>query len=353
MLTKEFGAAYTIGRFTPFHWGHTNYFKWLLSNFYHLVIGIGSCYNVGQKRHPLLAVLREKIILNSLIAEGVDPFRLSFVHLPDLDDWDAWWKNITSIPQIGQITHFVTGNEAEIICKIKEKGITPPFKLINPEKEMPRRYQFPFHASDLREAIIKGDYKLFQQIAASGTIALMSHAGGFNGMREAMEDRATGFVPGRQTVDMVVLLRKPGTAEPQVLCGYRSNPDKPFYGQLGLPGDAINMYENPMDAAVRALEQKTGIKAEIVARHLEPSHVLINGKIFDMRLIGLFSTEDALLSGGQGGSSQVFCIEVDSEIETAFYSNELSGIGFKPVSFILEEDMAYQQSAMLKRALNS
>lgn len=215
---------------------------------------------------------------------------------------------------------------------------------------MPERLKFPFHASDLRKAIIEGDYGLFQQIAAPGTITLMSHAGGFNGMRQAMEGRAPCFVPGRQTVDMIVILRKNGE-EPKVLCGYRNDPQKPFYGKLGFPGDAIKTYENPMDAAVRTLEEKTGIKCEIVARHLEPAHVIIKKRIFDMRFLGLFSAIDTSLAGDKGGSSQPFCIEIDEWNGKMFDRKDLSGISFRPVKEVLAKGMAYQQSEMLAKAL--
>src|SRR5574344_2654601 len=102
----EKSVVYTVGRYTPVQRGHTNYFRWLLSMHYHLIIGIGSCYTVGEKRHPLLAFLREKMILNSLIAEGVEPFGVSFVHLPDFDNFEDWFQNVISIPKIEDVTHF-------------------------------------------------------------------------------------------------------------------------------------------------------------------------------------------------------------------------------------------------------
>lgn len=125
-------TVYTTGRYTPLQWGHVNYFKWLLSMYDRLVIGIGSCYEVGFPRHPLLAFLREKMIAYSLMEQGVDAFRVSFVHLQDFNDWNEWWDHITSIPQISEISHFVTGNEEDILGEIKKKGIDLPFKLINP-----------------------------------------------------------------------------------------------------------------------------------------------------------------------------------------------------------------------------
>ncbi len=344
-------VVYTVGRYTPPQRGHINYFKWLLSIYDRLIIGIGSCYTVGENRHPLLAFMREKMILNSLIAEGVDQSRVSFFHLPDFDEFEGWFENIISIPSIRDVTAFATGNEEDILKEFRKKGIDLMFKLINPEKDMPTHLNFPFHASDLRNAIANGNYSLFNKIAAPGTIALMSHSGGFNGIREAMENKAIGFVSGRQTVDMIVILRRKNE-EPYVLCGIRSNPNKRFYQHIGLPGDAIADYENPMDAAIRALLIKTGIDVKILARHLEPSHVMINNKIFDMKFLGLFSAVDKSLAGDKGGSSQAFCIELDDiKMMTIQDSVELTQVQFRPIKKVLKQKMAYQQKEMLEKAL--
>jgi nicotinamide mononucleotide adenylyltransferase len=109
---------------------------WLLQHFDRLVVGVGSCYEVGTVRHPLLASLREKMVLASLHAAGVSLRRVRVVHLTDFPgDWDAWWRHTTSIPGIEDVTHFVTGNEADILAVLREKGLALPFALIDPEKE--------------------------------------------------------------------------------------------------------------------------------------------------------------------------------------------------------------------------
>jgi cytidyltransferase-like protein len=62
--------ALFIGRFAPPHKGHIEAIINLASEFDEVVIGLGSCYEVGSPRHPFQAVYREKMILFSLYETG-------------------------------------------------------------------------------------------------------------------------------------------------------------------------------------------------------------------------------------------------------------------------------------------
>lgn len=355
---KKTTVAYTIGRFSPSHKGHIRYFLWLLSNYDRLIIGIGSCYEVGNARHPLLAFFREKIIRRSLINASVDMHRVSFVHVQDFkNDWDGWWRHINSIPGIEMVTHFVTGNEIDILKVIDEKNIKIPYAFINPEKEMPLEFTFPFHATDLRNAIVKGDYKMFKEIAAFGTIDLMGHVGGFSGIRAALNNNGTNFIKGRQAVDLIVTCRKKGVGY-FVLTGVRRKDKENFPGCLAVPGGAIKNYENPMHAAIRELEEETGLEVKLVDESLEPAHVIVKGKnpiISELKFVKLFSTDDKSLGGNQGGSSQVFCIHLDcdkKEFDGILRSrSDLKNVRFRTEKYLLKKGLAYQQNEMLKEAL--
>lgn len=347
-------VAFIPGRFSPPHKGHIMAFLWLLTKFDKIVVGIGSCYEVGKPRHPLLAFYREKMIRWSLINEGVDMSRVSFVHLQDFNDWDQWWESISKVAAREKVTHFVTGNEEDILNVMKEKGLDSAFEILNPEKEIPAKYKFEFHATDLRNAIQNGDYESFKKIAAYGTVALMGNVGGFGGIRDAMNDKASKFVEGRQAVDLIITCR-PDQGKKMVLCGYRKKDKKDFPGWLALPGGGIDTFENPMDAAVRELEEETGLSVKIVNSYLEPAHVLVNGIISEMRFVGLFGSEDETLSGTEGGSSQVFHVELDVDQDSfrgmLKSDSDLDDVDFRPVDFVLEKGLAYQQSDMLRDVL--
>lgn len=347
-------TAFMPGRFAPPHKGQINALFWLLSKFDKLIVGIGSCYEVGRPRHPMLAIFREKMILWSLVNEKIDPARVSFVHLQDYDDWNRWWENILSIAANKQVTHFVTGNQADILDVISEKGIALPFKLVNPEIEMPLRYQFPHHSTDLREAIARGDYQAFEAIAASGTISLMGNVGGFAGVRSALNDTAPKIVPGRQAVDLIITCGYSGLV--YVLTGYRKKSKENFPGCLAIPGGAIETHESPMDAAVRELREETGLTVRIVKRYLEPAHVMVDNVISEMRFVGLFGTKDVRWGGTQGGSSQVFHIRLDTDPENLEKylrsDSDLTEVAFRPIGQVRRAKLAYQQNKMLERALN-
>lgn len=343
---------YVPGRFNPPHRGHIEFFKWLLE-MGDIIIGIGSCYEVGSPRHPILAFMREKMIRWSLAAQGVDMRRVSFVHLQDFQDWEKWWSHINGIPRIEEVTHLVTGNE-EILRWIEKRKIESGYSILNPEKDLPDAREYGFRATDLRQAIVNGEYRKFTQIAADGTIALMGSVGGFRAVFSALEDTTMRFVPGRQTVDMIVTCGIPG--EYEVLCGRRGRPEKDFYGWFGLPGGGIDTYENPMDAAVRETFEETGVTVEFVNRLLEPGHVIVHGSIAEIGYVGLFGSKDPKLSGTLGGSSQVFHVHVPkrrSDLDWPVASkSDLVDVGFRPVTDVFDRGLAYQQSAMLEKALS-
>lgn len=351
---KNLTVAFVPGRFTPEHKGHNFTFTWLLSKYDRVIIGICSCYEMGSVRHPLLAFVREKMVAKSLKNSGVDMHRITFVHIQDfVDNWDGWWNHIISIPGFDTVTHFVTGNEKDILSEIKKRNLTLPFEFVNPEKEMPKKDIFPYHATDMREAIMKGDYDLFEEIAATGTLDLMGSIGGFEAIRSAVGNTAQKIVPGRQTVDMVVLGYIDNILH--VLCGRRKMSKTDFPGYLAIPGGGIDDYENPLDAVGRETDEETNFIYKIVNRHVEPTLIVCGTYITELKFVGLFGSNDESLSGTQGGSSQVFMInmgDLKKNFQGELLSNsDLEEVDFRPVDQVLKVGLAYQQNEMLNSAM--
>lgn len=345
-------TAYMPGRFSPPTRGHIQTMLWLLQQFDRLVIGIGSCYEVGTVRHPLLASIREKMVLASLHAAGVALRRVHVVHLADFPDWDTWWTHTTSIPGIADVTHFVTGNEADILAVMRAKGLELPFALIDPEKEDLGAFSFGFHATDLRRAIVDGDYERFRLIAAEGTIQLMGLVGGFAGIRRAMQDAGTRFVPGRQAADAVVTCEHGGRR--WLLCGFRRAGD--FKDVLAIPGGGIAVYESPVDAALRKLCDETGLHFEVMNRGVEPVHLRLGGtRLCELRTLGILSTADPRLGGTRGGSAQPFHIALDcppEEIDPLLERDRpgLYAVAFRPEEEVATAGLAFQQMHSLQAA---
>ncbi|MFC1644852.1 NUDIX domain-containing protein [Patescibacteria group bacterium] len=347
-------VAYVIGRFSPAHKGHIRFICWLLTIFDEVIIGLGSCYEVGRLRHPLLAFQREKIILLSLRAKGVDESRVRFVHLQDFknqeDGWMKWWKHITSIPGIEEVTHFVTGNEGEILKEIRRRGLKTGFDFINPEKEMPKEFAFPYHATDLRNAILENDLRLYEEIAAFGTRALLN----VQDVLAALNGNARTFVPGRQAVDLILFNEYRG-GDLEVVCGYRKQDKDDFPGCIAIPGGGIDDYENSMDAGVREFGEETGIKPKIIDRAYEPTHVVVEGFNAKMHFVGLFGEDGDDQGGSNGGSSQVSVIKTQMDpaiLRRVIKSkSDLERVDLRPVRLVLEEGLAFSQNDMVLAAM--
>lgn len=337
-MKSSLTTAYMPGRFSPPTRGHIQTMLWLLDRFDRLVIGVGSCYEVGTMRHPLLASIREKMVLASLHAAGASLRRVRVVHLSDFpDDWDAWWGHTTAIPGIEDVTHFVTGNEADILAVLRAKGLALPFALIDPEKEDLGAFRFVYHATDLRRATVAGDYERFRLIAAEGTIQLLGLVGGFAGIRRAMQDAGTRFVPGRQAADAVVTCEHADRR--WLLCGLRRDGD--FKDALAIPGGGIAMYESPVDAALRKLREETGLAFEVMNRGVEPVHLRLGGsRLCELRTLGILSTDDPRLGGTRGGSAQPFHIALDCAPEELRPHILRDPAGLYDVAFRSEEEVA-------------
>ena len=353
--------ALFVGRFAPVHKGHIEAIINLASEFDEVVVGLGSCYEVGSPRHPFLAIYREKMILLSLHEMGCDMKKIKISHVQDFMTFDQWIDHILCLVKKEEITHFVTGNEKDILNVLKEKNMNLDLDFINPELTS----TVPYHASDLRKAIVEGDYNKFLEIAASGTIALMGSINGFQGIREAIENEAPKFYGGRQTVDVVLTLSEKLKSrgghdyyKDYVLCGTRADKKKEFPNYLGIPGDAIEMFESPLDAAVRTLKEKANLNIELLDSQYEPSPVMISfskGRIITtMSFLKLFNSSDVRLAGKEGGSSQCYHIPLYGSIDEIngciSGTESLSGLQFIRIEDALAEGLAYEQTEMVKVA---
>ncbi|MCI8555979.1 MAG: hypothetical protein HFI85_05395 [Clostridia bacterium] len=354
---KLMKTALFIGRFAPAHKGHIEAILKMLESYDRLVIGLGSCYEVGTKRHPFLAIFREKMLRMSIAEGGGDLSKIDIVHIQDHERFDDWLDDVLQVCDKHNVTHFITGNKEDILDVLDEKGKKLPFEFVNPEETS----SVPYHATDLRNAILKGDYDKFAEIASFGTQMLLGSINGFNGLRYALEDSGRTFYKGRQTVDVVFTLQDtiyPKSNKPYlknyVLCGYRDSSKLDFPNYLGLVGDEIKKFESPIDAAVRALSEKTGIEAVVKSNLTEPAVISLksdHGDILsELRFLDLYNNDK--LAGRQGGSSQAFQINLNCKPNEFDKALSGSGFKFKPVCEVLEEGLAYQQTDMLKDAVS-
>jgi len=354
-------TALFIGRFQPPHKGHIAAVQNLTRQHDKVVIALGSCYTVGKSRYPFLALYREKMLLSSLAYERCDLSKIEILHVQDYKDFNDWLADILEICEQKKVTHVVTGNEEQILGELREKNMKLPFTFVNPEETS----GIDFHATDMRDALLEGNYAKFSEIAAFGTKNLIANVNGFS-VKEAMENIATSFLPGRQTVDTIVTLQqrvvpKSGIAfyKDYVLTGYRSQDKEQFPNMLGLMGAEIKKFESPIYAAARALHEKANLHVKIEDNTFEPAHATFDTGtgpiVVDMAFLNIYSDSREHVAGKAGGSSQCFTINVKAEPQkfTAIkdMGRGISDIAFRPAVDVLREGLAYQQSQMLEEAL--
>ncbi len=350
-------TALFIGRFAPSHKGHIDVIMHLLDNFDNVVIGLGSCYEAGSSRHPLLAVFREKMLLLSIQERGGDLSRVKVVYLEDHPKFEDWLSDVLEVCNLFNVTHFITGNKEEILDVLSTKNINLPFKFINPELTS----NFSFHATELRNAIRDGDFQKMKEIASYGTLMLMGNVDGLNGMRLALENSGRLFNVGRQTVDLVFTLQERALSttgdahyDTYVLCGYRPKDKEDYPNFLGLVGDMINKFESPISAVLRALKQRTNIDATLEMNTTEPAILTLKTDnkpvLAELKFLELYT--DKQHSGSHGGSSQAFHINIVGERNMFDNILKKGRFSFMPAEKALEIGLAYQQTEMLADALN-
>lgn len=144
-------TALAIGRWMPIHLGHKQFLTDLARKFDRLVIGIGSCYENGTPRNCIPAIEREKLLRRIFKSEGLT--NVIIVPVEDRPTFEEWFSDVIKLCEKYDVTHFCTGNKEDILNVMKEKDLTLNAEMINPEDKS----NFPYHATDVRNAILRGD----------------------------------------------------------------------------------------------------------------------------------------------------------------------------------------------------
>lgn len=346
-------TALFIGRFAPAHKGHVSVIMRLLETYDRVVIGLGSCYDVGSRRAPLLAVFREKMLLLSIYNNGGDMNKLKIVHMQDYDTFEEWLDDVLLIGKEYKVTHFISNNHKDILDVLKAKKIELPFEIVDPEKMT----QFRAHATDLRRAVVDGDYEKYLSMAASGTRLLMPSFDGFNRIRICNDNKGRKLFKGRQSVDVVFTIQEKVKTpsgkvfmKTYVLCGIRPQTKIDFPGYLGIPGTQIINHESPTDAAIRALNEKASIHVNMISNLSEPAVISIHTDkgIYIGALGFLQMYNKSELAGKFGGSSQCFYINMICSHTVFNKILKQSNFKFIPIQDCLEQPMAYQHKEMVQ-----
>ncbi len=341
-----------IGRWMPIHLGHKKFLINLARTYDRLVIGIGSCYENGTPRNCIPAIEREKLLRRIFKKEGID--NVIIVPVQDRVTFEEWFSDVISLCEKFSVTHFCTGNKEDILNVMREKNLSLNAEMINPEDTS----DFPYHATDIRNAILEGRTDCLDEMIPSEIkdIVLSQIA---KEIKYASMGMGQEFVPGRQTVDMVFIVKDEEKKKNYLLIGKRNKEKIDFPNTWAIPGGGINEFESPADACVRCFFAESGIRISIDDNSCEPCQVTvesIDNMKAGMYFTGIYASEDTRINGTRGGGSQCFAVAIngstDKISEILNSTHDLEFLTFIDVNEIYKTDFAYDQKRMVYNALN-
>ena len=345
-----------IGRWMPIHNGHKHFLIDLASKFDKLIIMIGSCYEGGKPRYCITATEREKMLRAIFKRENIAEEKLEFVPVPDVPTFEEWIENVQRVCEKFHVTHFCTGNREDILNVLESKGQTLGMEFINPEENS----NFPYHATDIREMIIRGNYEELEHLIPNEIKPILFRYT-FKEILAASQKRGIHFIEGRQTVDIILLVKNIEDGKIYVLLGKRPKDKEDFPNALALPGGGIQLFESSINAATRVLKEETGIDIKIIDNSLEPAIVRFNNSkanaLEQMYMVGIYGTENQVINGTMGGSSECFAVLIEGDLKNyqkmVIPNTEgLTDVRFHDIQKLSKKKLAYQHSDMLKKAIN-
>jgi nicotinamide-nucleotide adenylyltransferase len=96
MENLKFSRALYVGRFQPFHLGHLEAVKYILSNSREMIIVIGSAQESHTLENPFTAGERVYMVRLALSEINVDPGRYYIIPVIDLDVHSLWVSHVCS-----------------------------------------------------------------------------------------------------------------------------------------------------------------------------------------------------------------------------------------------------------------
>ena len=360
VCTRDMSAKRTvaaIGKWMPIHNGHK---KFLInfakdSNVEKLIIMIGSCYERSEVKFSITANEREKMIRAIMNRENIPEYKYVIVPVSDYKTFDEWILDVLEVCKEHSVTHFCTGNREDILDVLEKNNMDLGLELINPETNS----DFPYHATDIRNMIISGEYEKVKELIPDEVKPILFKYT-FKEILAASQDKGINFINGRQTVDTILIVKNSTDGKVYTLLGRRPKDKKDFPGFLAFPGGGIKKHETATNAAIRVLFEETGLRIKMLDNSLEPAIVrfedLSKPTMEQMYVNGIYGSVDERKNGTRGGSSQCFTIFVEGDIEDykkLLVSKEgLTNVMFYDVEKALKKKLAFEHKDMLKKAVN-
>lgn len=352
---QENGVVAVIGRWMPIHNGHKEFLIKLAQNYKKIIVMIGSCFENGTQRNCIPAIEREKMLHAIFEREKIPNEKYEIVHVADTETFEEWIESVLRVCNSRGVTHFCTGNREDILNVLEKKGEKLEFEMINPEEDS----KFPYHATDIRKLIIEGNYDKLKELIPNEILPILFR-NTFKEIIATSKNSGVKIVPGRQTVDVVFLIRNTLDGKIYVLLGKRSMEKVDFPGFLALPGGGIDEFESPINAAIREFYEETGLQIQMIDNSMEPAIVTFlnvpKSNLEQMFIVGIYSSEDKRLAGTRGGSSQCFGVFVEDELykyqEYLNPKDDLTDVAFYEINDAINKGLAYQHGEMIQKAIN-
>ena len=304
-LKKEEGIrVVAIGRWMPVHNGHKEFLLKLAEKGY-VVVVIGSCYDNGTERNCIPAAEREKMIRAVFSHAGVSEDRYEIVNLPDRHNFQLWIQDMIRLCQSKKITHFCTGNQEDILNELQGENYGMEF--IDPEINS----TFPYHASDIRAALMEGDYELVKKALPPEVLPILFQYS-LKEIIACCENKGISFSEGQQMANFLLLVKNKESGAMHVLLRNAKNEKgKPC---LKIPGGPIAEFETPLAASVRILQEQTGLQVKVLDNSFEPAIAKIENFSEDLQQIrigGIYENPHKK----EVGSSQCFVMIVEDDVK--------------------------------------
>ncbi len=199
-LTKSKVVGW-IARTEPPTNAHLAYILKLAKLYKKVIIISGSCYSLGNNRHCIPSIIRIKMIRAMLEEAGLKRTKYDIVPLADYESNEDWVNAIIELARIYHINDIASGNE--LVQNLINNQKIYPIKAF----DIPLDKEISYHATDVRKAIEDGDYIKLRAFVPRAVLNIMSCYECFKNIHMASNNEEVIFLPGRQTVDMVFLIK--------------------------------------------------------------------------------------------------------------------------------------------------
>lgn len=249
---KQFEFCIFIGRFQPFHNGHSEILKEALNKADTVLIVIGSHKKAPDIDNPFSTTQREELIRAALTSE--EEKRVKFLYVRD-----SWYVNnrwLTDVQQ--QVFEATKGCDDKNICIVGAENYFPQWQFF-----FQKNIEHMPHATKIREMYFTHTYYAdYVHPNVAAYLANFSNTEAFDSLKLSYEYLKEYRLPKNRvkypvtyvTVDSVVI--KSGHVLVVRRNGY------PGKGQIALPGGFLDQNETIRDGVLRELKEETGIKLD-------------------------------------------------------------------------------------------